>query len=343
MITSLEFTGKGYITSPKYKDIYKEGLSKEEIQKIREKTHARGREWEKICKTVEDGYKNQHLIDHLLNRKFEFSPDKINVLFGPNGCGKTTIIKAIAAYAMCGSDSQFDGFTNLSSYSPTNMSLSFIFNDDEENTQEKYYEDLIKAIERRSGNQAKLGWDGYPVYYENFSNRRSYSFGDLEGSLIESEFEELNYIFGKNNVSAGQNTIWMINKLTAIAIKEIDISKFIDEVNEKIKKVNSTWGGCYQACIDYYNTYYKPGIENNNRLTILLDEMDKSLDIHNVARLYSEVLPRLVEKYPIQIILVTHSPLILSKNIRESKYYNIISINDEYTNEVLEGLKGFSF
>ena len=344
MITSLIFTGKGsndYIKRIKYKEVYKKGLSEKEIKEIRMKTHARGPEWAKVCKTVKDGYQNQHLIDHLLKRKFEFTP-YINVLFGPNGCGKTTIIKAIAAYAMCGSDSQFDGMTNLASYSPTNMSLSFIF-DDEDKTQDKYYNDLIKAIERRSGNQAKLGWDGYPVYYENFSGRKCYGIGDLEGSLIESGLEELNYMFGKNSISAGQNTIWMINKLTSIATREIDIKKYIEDVENKIKSVNSIWGSCYKAGIDYYNTYYKPGIENNNRLTVLLDEMDKSLDIQNVARLYSEVLPKLVEKYPIQIILVTHSPLILSRNIRENKYYNIISINDDYTNDVLEGLKGFSF
>ena len=345
MITSLKFTGKGsndYIKKIKYKEVYKEGLSEEEIKEIRQKCHARGPEWEKICKTVKDGYKNQQLIDHILKRKFEFSP-YINVLFGPNGCGKTTIIKAIAAYAMCGTDHQFDGMTNLASYSPTNMSLSFIFKDEEEKSEDNYYKDLIKAIESRAGNQAKLGWDGYPVYYENFSGRTHYEIGDLEGSLIESGIEELNYMFGKNSISAGQNTIWMINKLTSIATRKVDIKKYIEDVENKIKKVNSTWGSCYKAGIDYYNTYYKPGIEENNRLTVLLDEMDKSLDIQNVARLYAEVLPRLVEKYPIQIILVTHSPLILSKNIKDNPLYNIISINDDYTNDVLDKLKGFSF
>ena len=343
MIKSLEFTGKGkndYITAIKYKDVYKEGLSEEEIETIRHKTHARGLEWDKVCKTVEDGYKNQHLINNLLNRKFEFDPIKINVLFGPNGSGKTTIIKAIAAYSLCGSDSQFDGMTNLLSYSPTNMSLNFIWHDDEE---KDYIKDLYKAIESKCGNQAKVDWDGYPVYYENFVGRKHYSFGDLEGSLISNGGEELNYLFGKNKISAGQNTIWMINKLTSIAIQKPDISSYIEECKKRINKVNSTWAGCYEACLDYYNQFYKKGNEENNRLTVLLDEMDKSLDIQNVARLYKDVLPRLVEKYPIQLILVTHSPLILSKNIRESKWYNIISIDDNYTNDVLDNLKGFEF
>ena len=36
---------------------------------------------------------------YLIGRTFEFQPGKLNIIFGPNGCGKTTILKAIAGTA----------------------------------------------------------------------------------------------------------------------------------------------------------------------------------------------------------------------------------------------------
>ena len=77
--------------------------------------------------------------------------------------------------------------------------------------------------------------------------------------------------------------------------------------------------------------------------TILMDEIDKSLDIFNVAGLYMEAIPRLVRETNCQIILVSHSPLMVSKNIRESKYYNIISMDDKYTEGCMKALSGISF
>ena len=44
-----------------------------------------------------------------------------------------------------------------------------------------------------------------------------------------------------------------------------------------------------------------------------------------------------------QIIIVSHSPLILTRNIYENPLYNIISMDDEYTDECLDKLKNYSF
>lgn len=340
MIKSLRFTGKGkndYITKTEQHFVKREGVSDEEYKNIRHQTHARGLKWERVAKLTPKSQVNPHLIKNLLKRKFEFAPDKINVLFGPNGCGKTTILKAIAAGSMCGIGYQFDGFTNLQCYCPENMNIPF------GETDKSYDKILEEALERRAGNQFKLEWDGYPVYYENLASRKSYSFGDLEGGLIEDGLEEMHYILGKDKSSAGQTTIWMINKLTSIAIRDINIQKMFESVENRIKHVNDLWGGCYQADINYYKKFYKEGNEKNNKLTVLLDEMDKSLDINNVIKLYTEVFPRLIEKYPIQLILISHSPIILSKNIRENPLYNIISIEEDYTKNCLNNLSNISF
>lgn len=339
MIKSLQFTGKGkndYITRKDCHYVKRDGISDEEYERVRHETHARGPKWERVAKLSPEYNVNPHLIKNLLNHKFEFAPNRINVLFGPNGSGKTTILKAIAAGSMCGIGYQFDGFTNLQCYCPENMNLPW--------GEEKDFNKALKeALENRAGNQFKLEWDGYPVYYENFASRKSYSFGDLEGGLIEDGLEEMNYILGKDRSSAGQTTIWMINKLTSIAIRNIDINKMFEDVKKRMKHVNDLWSGCYQANLDYFNKFYKEGNEKDNKLTVLLDEMDKSLDINNVVRLYTELFPRLVEKYPIQLILISHSPIILSKNIRENPIYNIISLEEDYTKQCIENLKTINF
>ena len=86
-----------------------------------------------------------------------------------------------------------------------------------------------------------------------------------------------------------------------------------------------------------------PNYDKECPITLLLDEIDKSLDIETVWLLYHDILPQLVEKFGIQIICVTHSPLILTDTIYNSDKYNIISIDDEYTNNVRTLLKGNNF
>ena len=79
--------------------------------------------------------------------------------------------------------------------------------------------------------------------------------------------------------------------------------------------------------------------DDNASLTIMLDEIDKSLDINNIIMLYTEVLPKLVQKYNVQVILVSHSPIILSDKIYNSEYYNIISLDENYTTSVRENIQ----
>ena len=52
------------------------------------------------------------IVKNLGEKTITFDPDKINVIFGPNGCGKTTILKAIANVCLCGDKNSMDGYTN---------------------------------------------------------------------------------------------------------------------------------------------------------------------------------------------------------------------------------------
>lgn len=269
---------------------------------------------------------NTVLEQNLLDRRFEFSSNKINVLFGPNASGKSTIIKAISSYCLCGDKSNNDGLTNMFKYEP----LDFI---------KDFWEDtkcsMEDVITESAGNQVDIEWDGGFVYNDNFSKRRGHSIGDLTGSILDDVGEELHYMFGKDKSSLGQLSIFMINKITKLCTSEIKFSDMVKRYEKRINSVNDSWANAYKQQYEYLSKFHK---DDNCQMTVLLDEIDKSLDINNIIKLYTIVLPQLIKKYNVQIILVSHSPIILSDSIFNSEDYNIISLDENYTKTTRENL-----
>ena len=342
MISSLEFLGgkdSGYIVNPKYKQVLKKkyiGWSDEDIQndikRRKDNNEYVPYHWrEDYYKTVTDGKENPQLVKNLLNRKFEFSPDKINVLFGPNGSGKTTILKTIANYCLCGNQDNLDGYTNVMRVPPLDYGFSWD-KDDDKYTQEK----LIGVLNNKS-NLAKVGWDGSVVYYENFAGRRTHGcIGDLVGSLFDQR-EEFLYLAERGKMSEGQNSIYLLSQLIKIC-ENIPTREQLEKDVEGYKK-NDAW---YLVAKNNFE-YIKSFGEGNGRMTLLLDEVDKSMDICNVLLLYKDWLPKLQEKYNIQIIIVSHSPLMLSNIVQDNDKYNFISLDKRYTREMKELYKGIKF
>jgi energy-coupling factor transporter ATP-binding protein EcfA2 len=346
MIHSIEFkkdVKKGYIFNKKTKKVLRKNYkdwTPEQIESFIETEKKRtgskfclGRNpYDYFYYEVSDGYANPQLIKNLVGRKITFEKDKINVLFGPNGSGKTTIIKTIARYCLCGDTNNCDGYTNVARFEPLDFGLSF-FSDKEcdfniENAINKY----------ESYNRANVEWDGHPVYFENTSGRRDTGiFGDLTGGLFSTSSEEFLYVANRSRLSLGQNTIYMIQQL----ISAIERCPILDDFVNEVKKYehNETW---YKALTSQLN-YIKSNYKEDGCMTLLLDEMDKSLDIENTLMLYRDFLPMLRNKYNIQIILVSHSPLMLSNVIQKSNDYNFISLDKKYTKEMKELFKGVTF
>lgn len=334
MIKSLTFDGEyGYISEKLREpscsvrgyngencDVFGRKFSDEDIKKI-EKYKKEYKEWEKH----KDDYNNPRLANYLLNRTFHFEANKINIIFGPNASGKTTILKAIA-----GNAGTTDGY-------PTLLSPLDCFGWDGEGTIENFKKTLTKTM----GNSAIIEWDGTPVYYDNFVNKRTTgSIGDLCGSVLGDDLgTEIQYIMSKNKISGGQNSIYLMNRLFDIAKHKVSFkdifSQYVnDDGSYKKMKCNDVWEAAYKTQLDYYM-----GFENSMKNlpgTFLFDEIDKSLDIINIYHLYVNVLPRIVQETGVQIIIISHSPIVLSDKIRNNDMYNIISIDEEYTKECIE-------
>lgn len=351
MIKSIQFTGQGkddYIIKRNEVEVVREGISQDYADEVKKFYRKRDSEYKKCWMTVKGDYSNPQLVTNLLNRKFVFSPDRINVLFGPNASGKTTIIRAIAANCMCGSPQAEDGFTSFLKFSPHNLDMISLREDYDDWDSTRKKQEYINAVRHRivriSGNEAIVEWDGSPTYYENTASRRMISFGDAIGGLIQNEGEELHYLFGKDKSSSGQMTIWMFNKLRQIVSLPPSIEQLIEQNKKASHNVNETWEFAYKSNIDYYDSVIENAPSKENQITtILLDEMDKSLGITNVITLYRDAFPNLLHSSKCQLIVVSHSPVILSDEIYKSDEYNIISLDEDYTQKCREELSKLNF
>lgn len=342
MIKSIKFTGEfGYITKTvepptcpvrgygEYGFYKYENLSDEDKTKIDE--------WEKKYKDWEENHKDEYvhpqLVKNLIGRTIEFKPGPgINIIFGPNASGKTTILKAIA-----GKGGTTDGYPNLFSYLEVAKSFS------EPNLNAEYFGK--NKIADLMLNSAEIDWDGTPIYYDNFANRQSHgSIGDLCGSVLGDDImTELLYVMNKTKISSGQNSIYLLNRLFDIAEQHLsfaDVFKTYVNPDGSIKDdlgVNDLYDKAYRAQLEYYLSF--PKALEKHPGTFLFDEIDKSMDIANINFLYNEALPRFVEKTGVQIIIISHSPLVLSDKIRNNELYNFISTDEDYTSKCFETMK----
>ena len=89
----------------------------------------------------------------------------------------------------------------------------------------------------------------------------------------------------------------------------------MDKMKNRKLDANDRWVSMFNANIRRLERIYGESEHQNLKNTFMFDEMDKSMDIMNVAFLYGELLPALVKRFGVQIIIVSHSPLILTRNI----------------------------
>lgn len=347
MITSITFNknkDQGYIYNPKFKKVLKkefEGWTEEQINEYIAEAKRTHQDWklgrrpkDYFYKDVRDGYELPHLVKNLGEKTFTFHPTKINVLFGPNGSGKSTIIKELANYCLCGTRDVSDGFTNPYHIEPLYINGS-IFDESSKYTLSNYRKSLSLNGKR---NDVSVVWDGGAVFNENINGRRTTgSVGDLVGGLFSSGLDEFIYLANRGHMSLGQNTIYLIQKLTEICENIPTLSDFENQV--KKHNDNGPWYKTGCLALKHINKHHQPGAT----MTLLLDEMDKSLDIENTLLLYRDFLPALQKKYGIQIILVSHSPIMLTNIVQDSPDYNFISIDKKYTKAMKELFKGVSF
>ena len=121
----------------------------------------------------------------------------------------------------------------------------------------------------------------------------------------------------------------------------MSMKEICDKQMKQFASSNDVWQKVGKANYEYLSGF--EAFEKEVYPTLIFDEIDKSLDIETVWKLYAEFFPALVEKFKNQVILVSHSPLILTETVWNNPLYNIISLDNDYTNSVKETLRNVRF
>lgn len=211
----------------------------------------------------------------------------LNILFGPNGCGKSTLIKICAAYS-----SIVNGGWSCS------MTPHHLFRA----CKNLQYPRDFKYLSPGKGEKqcvADVVWDGTPSFLLTSDNDNvrsaAHFFWDEADSPdgVTSVNEQMLQLM--SSPSAGEVRLMKLGKI----LKGIRQIPKINEMPAKYKNANSTWTECIQTFIDYVNTLPKNGPQ-----TILFDEPDKSLSIQNQILFWLCLSTKLKD---MQVIVATHS------------------------------------
>ncbi len=217
----------------------------------------------------------------LKDRTFEFVKG-LNVLFGPNGCGKSTMINILGAYSA--TRAGWSRYLN-----PAIMP---------DKKRGPVYPDRFKE-EAPRGCTAKVEWDGTASFLTSPELRSPLGGGvdDSQDGLLDAK-DIISEMFSKP--SSGEYGIFHLKKLFSKLGDRPDLAK----LPSNHKTVNEAWQRAMKDFFDYVTSLPRKGPP-----TLLLDEVDRSLSIPNQVELWSRVLPRISEKY--QVIIATHCPYAL--------------------------------
>jgi len=240
-------------------------------------------------------------VPKLKNRKvFRFKPG-LNILWSPNGTGKTTILKQLGKYLHC--DQGGRSVVTESSLREASFAGKRV----------KVEGHNFKHSTVPTG--VKVAFDGLSVV--SFDPHRQVG---IMGGSFDYDFltEGVKDIYSKG--SQGQMALFRLNQLLESSTREIEW---------RIKKshCNSTW----REWLCAVEAQLKPSCEEGPP-TILMDEPDGTLDWHNKKLLWDWIWDK---GDSIQIIMATHSIFAL----KSPKGTNWIELAKGYKEQSMQAVK----
>jgi predicted ATPase len=244
--------------------------------------------------------------------RLAFSPG-LNAIVGPNGSGKTTCLRLLAAFTGLHSlrNESADALPSVGAEPRGSTARARTAPQPAPETpeawalmQQRIFEAVIKA--ERGGAAAPkplklaLDWDRQPAVYA--SGASAFTTPNYLGETGDIR-EELSTMFERSGSSAGQSVMAKINRVIAGTLQGAPLRYS----TSRLQRVNSHWahrGATWNACMD--QAAHDPA----GRRTLLLDEPDLSLAPTAQVRIW-EQLPEIAEAHGLQIIAVSHSPFAL--------------------------------
>ena len=221
------------------------------------------------------GYPSE--LPALKERKFLFL-DGINFLFGPNGCGKSSLLRTIAAYSFI--PNGYAGWSRQPIFTPIG-------------------EYPHACAENAPGKAtANVVWDGNPSFLLDSSHHVAHS-GHLEYNADKSVdgLTDLQVQLTAMRSSQGQINLMKLN----IASEKLKITpNLIDVLVPKYQRDNPTEESKNLLA-------YLESLPRDGRPTLFLDEPDRSLSLLYQRNLFHSLLIDLSHRF--QVICATHSPM----------------------------------
>lgn len=228
----------------------------------------------------------------------------LNILFGPNGCGKSTIINTIAAHMMA----LKTGESVISQDSIHELMGS-----------------MALAIGSRKTRPpepvaAEVSHDGQPVSFGSagklmLGGDRSFDTSFMKGyGITDGLTPGAVRTHGSRSLALSQAPLRALLGQRDLA-DQVPVAS-----NAKRSNLNSTW----QAMYDIAAGLLEPSIPRGQK-TVLLDEPDAHLSLLMQARIWRDILGSPDSSNRCQIIVATHSPFALA-----IPHANLIGLPDSY-------------
>lgn len=218
-------------------------------------------------------------------RKFEFTPG-LNILWGKNGSGKTTVLKLLARLLHCeGSGSPVVTQSSIGELFPIGERL------------DKEPGRLLKSV--------KLDFDGQGVRHFDPSQATGLLGG---GAAFDDDFFGAGVMNVMFKGSAGQTTMFRFEQLMGAFLKDPRAPK----VDWRMKKdqVNSLWGERLDLCEKVL-----AGSGEKGPVTIMMDEPERSFDLPMQVMCWRFLR---ANSKRFQFIVASHS--VFALNIPEANY-----------------------
>ena len=253
--------------------------------------------------------KNKKLID----KEMVFT-DGINLIAGPNGIGKSTLLQEIAKQMCC----YYTGFFRLDGRSFDDLTKAKFYTP----TKEERDTDEMAGIEYYLRDGIRMQHDGQACFMgSSLFNADSYA-ADLYGfAAFAANFARANSSAGQNNMTTSDTIFYTAENINWTELKNKNIEHYKKSPNYSAKREKVIMDSIIHPPL----AVGKP--------TILIDEADSNLDILNTIRHFAKV-QELSEKF--QIIMTSHSPLAY-----DIPNLNIVDLKNGYSKKVQRELKAF--